>query len=1039
MIDTKGRFEIENYGKKSVFAGFLPGISGIFGIPIWCYYVNRGQCISCFGTEDKDHAIMEFKPAHQAYTDTRKMGFRTFLQVNGVYYEPFSEENTAHSMYVDKNTLSITENNTRSKITTDVTYFTLPEEKVGALVRKVSFTSNAEEEVGLEILDGCPALLPYGVDMSSMKNMAQTAKAWMQVEDAAEGKPYFRVRASMADSTRVSAIEAGNFSICVDKAGKRLLPVVDTEVIFDYDTSLEKPRIFMEEGLDGVLFRKQNTMNMVPCCFYGDKITLKPGEAYTLYQVIGEAASKELFHEYLTKNLTKDYFEEKLLRAITLTEEITQAIETKTANPAFDAYCRQTYLDNVLRGGMPISLGKKELFYVYARKHGDMERDYNYFRILPEFFSQGNGNFRDINQNRRCDTSFSPQVGRKNIRMFYDFIQLDGYNPLGVEKTTYQLTKEKLQKAAELLAQKEEALAFLLKPFTPGSLAAYLTAKDSIGPEELAAKTGEIIDMADSLVNSEFLEGYWCDHWTYNLDLIENYLSIYPEKEYDLLYEDCSYVYMNPGAYVNPRSMRYTATDKGIRQHNAVSGAACGKQQQKVLLDKQGQVVHTTLMEKLILLNCLKFATLDPYGMGIEMEGGKPGWYDALNGLPALFGSSMPETCELARNLTFTIQALLKYQKEVALCEEVYDLLHKLYAVIGEREIVSGKAYYEIWDAVNEIKEAYRERIYQGVSGTFRKCSAKELISILQAFSVIVQRGIEMAVSYGNGLMPTYFSYEAEAFEEKPEGIRIYEFRLHVLPYFLEGPVRYLKIAQGEAKKKDLYGKVRNSALYDRKLSMYKVNAPLINESYEIGRCKAFTPGWLENESIWLHMEYKYLLELLKAGMYEEFLEDFYKALIPFLPEEMYGRSILENSSFLASSANPNEKIYGKGFVARLSGSTVEFMDMWQIMMFGRRPFTSQGEKLVFELSPLLPDYLITREKSVEATLLGSIKTVYHVPKQGVSYCPGSYRVQEYRLQYQDKCVVNVYSSRIEGHMAEEIRAGKVNRMEVYLVANTPE
>jgi len=35
--------------------------------------------------------------------------------------------------------------------------------------------------------------------------------------------------------------------------------------------------------------------------------------------------------------------------------------------------------------------------------------------------------------------------------------------------------------------------------------------------------------------------------------------------------------------------------------------------------------------------------------MGIEMEAGKPGWYDALNGLPGLFGSSVGETAELIR------------------------------------------------------------------------------------------------------------------------------------------------------------------------------------------------------------------------------------------------------------------------------------------------------------------------------------------------------------------------------------------------------
>ena len=104
-----------------------------------------------------------------------------------------------------------------------------------------------------------------------------------------------------------------------------------------------------------------------------------------------------------------------------------------------------------------------------------------------------------------------------------------------------------------------------------------------------------------------------------------------------------------------------------------------------------------------------------------------------------------------------------------------------------------------------------------------------------------------------------------------------------------------------------------------------------------------------------LHMEYKYLLELLKSGLYQQYIGDLYKAAIPFQDEERYGRSILENSSFLASSANPDESIHGRGFVARLSGSTVEFMDMWQRMMFGHTPFREEDDKLVFALQPVIP------------------------------------------------------------------------------------
>ena len=1032
MIDAKGRFVIEDYQKKSVFSGFLPGISGITGIPIWCYYVNRGQCVSCFGSEDKDHSIMEFLPAHQAYVNTARMGYRTFYNINGAYTEAFNDSETKKLMYVGQNTLEIEEEDTKHQLKTNVSYFTLPEEQVGGLVRKVCVQNISDKSISLEVLDGCPAIIPYGVDLDSMKKMTQTSKAWMQVEDVTDKKPFFRVRASMADSSKVVEIEGGNFSVCVDKSGNRLQPIVDTQVIFAHDTAYEVPHNFVMEGLEALYNKTQMTMNQIPCCFYGAKVELKPNEAYTVYQVTGQAANKDIYHKFLEKQMNDKYFEEKLDRAISLTDEITDVIHTKTAHPAFDGYCRQTFLDNVLRGGMPITLGDKEMFYVYARKHGDMERDYNYFRILPEFFSQGNGNFRDINQNRRCDTSFYPQVGDKNIHMFYDFVQLDGYNPLGVEKTTYQLKENQLSVAAEVLNKPTEQLEFLTKPFTPGKLAAFLVNEKEYDEKELTATIGKIVDMADSLVTSDFLEGYWCDHWTYNLDLIENYLMIHPEKEEQLLYDD-SYVYMKPGAGIYPRKYRYVETQDGVRQYKAVYHLQDDKPSQKLLADREGRIIHTTLMEKLILLNILKFATLDAHGCGVEMECGKPGWYDALNGLPGLFGSSMPETCELARNLEYTVKALRSFGKDVSLLQELTELMEDIKSVLKDVKVNPGAEYFTVWDKVNAAKEAYREKLYQGVSGEYVTCDAQELAVFLEKLLEIVKAGIDYAVSLGDGLVPTYFSYEVTEYEKKDDAIYAKAFKQHVLPYFLEGPVRILKLSMELEQKQQIYTKVRQSGLYDNKLNMYKVNAPITEESFELGRCRAFTPGWLENESIWLHMEYKYLLELLKSGMYENFVEDFRHCVIAFLDEDTYGRSILENSSFIASSANPDSKIHGKGFVARLSGSTVEFMDMWQSMMFGRTPFSYNEDGMVFALKPLLPDYLLGKNGVVEAMFLGRTKVIYHAKKDGRDYIPGNYQVTEYAVSTGKKQTTHIYGDVIKGNLVEAIRAGEVTQIDVYI------
>ncbi|MBP5152176.1 MAG: hypothetical protein ILP13_04610 [Lachnospiraceae bacterium] len=102
---------MKNFGTRSTFAGFLPGIAGIRGIPVWCYYVNRGQGVCSFGTANKDGSIMEFSPAHVAYQTVKRTGFRTFIRKDGKVYEAFSDEKPETTFNVEKNLLSIEEKN----------------------------------------------------------------------------------------------------------------------------------------------------------------------------------------------------------------------------------------------------------------------------------------------------------------------------------------------------------------------------------------------------------------------------------------------------------------------------------------------------------------------------------------------------------------------------------------------------------------------------------------------------------------------------------------------------------------------------------------------------------------------------------------------------------------------------------------------------------------------------------------------------------------------------------------------------------------
>ena len=119
--------------------------------------------------------------------------------------------------------------------------------------------------------------------------------------------------------------------------------------------------------------------------------------------------------------------EEKLQEARALVECFTKDVWTQSADPLFDQYIQQCYLDNFLRGGYPFIFGQgadKKVIHLFSRKHGDPERDYNFFSIAGEYYSQGNGNYRDVCQNRRNDVFFRPETGDFNVRQFYNLVQM---------------------------------------------------------------------------------------------------------------------------------------------------------------------------------------------------------------------------------------------------------------------------------------------------------------------------------------------------------------------------------------------------------------------------------------------------------------------------------------------------------------------------------------------------------------------------------------------------------------------------------------
>jgi hypothetical protein len=695
---------------------------------------------------------------------------------------------------------------------------------------------------------------------------------------------------------------------------------------------------------------------------------------------------------------------------------------------------------------------------------GDLERDYNAFKIESTFFSQGPGNFRDIAQNRRNDVTFSPRMGSFDIQMFLSYIQADGYEPLTVEAVVYRYEDsdlaEEVAKNVTNDAKSAESLGKVLNggAFRPGqlfTLVEELKINLSVTNEEFI---NSVLAGAQDRASAVYGQGYWADHWDYYMDMIEAYLAIYPDLEEELMY-DKELRYFFSTATVRPRSEKYVLelTYDGKSHHvlqlDSTYFDSVKVKEQEAFRDqntgligieanwqrtRDGEPFMSSPIAKLFLLGSLKFAMRDPWGMGVEYEAGRPGWLDSMNGLPGMVGSGMSETYELYLLLKYVKKVVDTYDRQIDIPTELHTMIKTVnealdileeggYEDSKELPLHVPKPLFEYWDVVAAARENYRNDVETYFHGNTTSLKATEVSDMVGRWIDQINLGIDRSFKFGtvgfgddgkSGIPATFFSYDITEWE-KNDGhndvglptVNAKAMKLRIFPLFLEGPVRYMKIIEDDQEKmKDIYEKVLNSGLRDKELNMYFLSASLKGQSYDMGRQIAFAPGWLENQSIWMHMSYKYYLQLLRGNLYTEFFSEMKGGgILPFMDPDVYGRSLMECSSFIASSAFPDPSIVGEGFLARLSGSTAEFMDIYKLMFIGPDLFVKDKHgDIVMQLVPALPSWLFEDDDSdkdptfdkdgnhvVTFQLFGAIPVTYHNPggKNLFGESPKSYTV----------------------------------------------
>ncbi|MCX7847565.1 MAG: hypothetical protein N2595_06030 [bacterium] len=1062
-----GTFVQHNYHQARPFASFLPGIAGEHGIPMWVFYCNRGQAITSCGTRDKDGAILAYHPANTAYQRVSVEGFRTFIWSAGEVYEPFrvGAKGARQTLWVRAHELEIEDDNPSLGWRVHVLYFTLPQMPWGALVRWVTLTNTSRRARLVRIADGVARFVPGSVCVADYVHMSNTEAGVIETLTPAPGVLVSRARVIHYDTVTPDFNTTFNYlTTVVTGAGQPQVQMIgDPREIFDEGGDLHMPQAWVAR--DGRVRRGAlRSRGFMPCAFACFARNLPAGSSCTWFSCVGNVAAPRDVTRLRTLLAKPDWLAKKRDENARLIAQIEDRMWTVTSQPTFDYYCRQTYLDNVLRGGLPVSLGR-QIFHLYFRKHGDMERDYNWFALEPAYYSQGNANYRDINQNRRADVLFHPPVELTNVRTFFNALQLDGNNPLVYLGTAFALPIDLPTRA--LPAQlRTLATKFAGALTTPGELAR-AALQEKLPPPQVLATLLAHARRVDRFGGSD---GYWSDHWVYCLDLLENYLAVYPDHAAAALFKDCSYTYHDNPEIMLPRDTRFTLDEaRGVvRQHNALTRdpekaalIAARRDDPTCVRTEHGKgvVYRTTLSEKILSVVAVKMALLDPEELGLEMRGNRPGWNDALNGLPGLIGSSINETAELLRLVRF-LHAHLPAHGGISCCVELAELVRDLRASWDASATALAR-----WHARNDALERYLTDTRLGVDGATTTITMDELQETLAMWETVLQSAIRRARDERTGLYHGYFFYNVTQYRvlPGPDGaprrhdghpcVWPESFTRVTLPPFLEPQVRVMYVLEGPAAARALHRAVLRSPLYDRTLRMFVLNAPLARITQEIGRANIFPPGWLENQSVWMHMEYKYFFALLRAGLYEQFFAVARDALVPYQPPQRYGRSPLEHASFIASSAHEDRRIHGTGFYARLSGATVEFISMWLELSGAARIFSLDAQgALRARFQPILPAELFTRRavtrtwESLEGrqtvtipahacafVILGGTLLVYHNPQRRATFGPRAVTPATYHVRMRDGSTCTVAGPWLPTELALRLRTGEVARVDVEL------
>lgn len=338
----------------------------------------------------------------------------------------------------------------------------------------------------------------------------------------------------------------------------------------------------------------------------------------------------------------------------------------------------------------------------FSRRHGDPSRPWNVFSInlKNDDGSQRldyQGNWRDIFQNWEPLAHSYPEFAESLICKFLNATTPDGYNP-------YRITRDGIE--------------------------------------------WEVPEPGHPWANI----GYWSDHQIIYLQkLLEISAKFHPGRLNAMLnhrmFSSANVPYkLKP--YQNLLDDWYATIEFDHAQHQAIQQRVrqIGTDG-KLVYNAQGQVLHVSLTEKLLILLLAKLSNLAPEG-GIWMNTQRPEWNDANNALVGK-GLSMVTVYYLRRFITFYADLLRTTEiSTFTLTREGSEWLNALAAILTQYQSVLTGACRDadrraVMDAFGQAASDYRWTYYQqGFSGEWAEVDKHAVITFLDATGACLEQTI---------------------------------------------------------------------------------------------------------------------------------------------------------------------------------------------------------------------------------------------------------------------------------------------------------